>query len=342
MAETKKYVSQFAYGEDIYVIKDAEARQSITELQNSVTGAMHYIGVSQTALTDGITTNPIRIDGKDVSAVSGDVVIYGELEYVYNGSKWQEFGSTGSLKALAFKDSASATYTPEGNNTASAVTLEGGSTSKLVTTTITGVAGTVTLNEKPTLNTQNITTVGGTVTVHDTPTLNTSALRGVKTDTTTTHDTPTLNTSSIGSASGWSAGTMFSMEYTENSETLTFTQGVAPSLTITNTDVGTSLTAGSEVVVPIADESATNVGTSLTDGTAQTVATAATDQVAVGISLTDGSEVTVATSSSSATTVATGAVNSEGEGATVATALHTGGTAAAQVFTGTQDTIVVS
>ena len=100
-----------------YNIADSAARADIASLQSMLTGAMHYMGITTTALTDGSTTSTISIDGssKTVGASdAGAVVIYSEKEYVWNGAKWQEFGSTGSLKALAFKDNASGTYTPAG------------------------------------------------------------------------------------------------------------------------------------------------------------------------------------------------------------------------------------
>lgn len=115
-----------------YDIKDAQARQDIADLQSIATGAMHYIGISTTAITDGGTEKP-TIDGSQKTMAASDagaVVIYGEKEYVWNGSKWQEFGSTGSLKALAFKDNASGNFTPAGSvsqptftGTSSAVTI---------------------------------------------------------------------------------------------------------------------------------------------------------------------------------------------------------------------------
>lgn len=103
-----------------YDIKDATARQSIADMQSGLTGAMHYKGVTTTALTDGSTTATISIDESSVTLTASDagaVVIYGEKEFVWNGTKWQEFGSTGSLKALAFKDSASGSFTPSGSVT---------------------------------------------------------------------------------------------------------------------------------------------------------------------------------------------------------------------------------
>lgn len=95
-----------------YDIKDATAR----ELISSLSGALTYLGTTATALTDGDTTSPITIGGKSVTPKAGDVVAYGNSEFVWSAaeSKWREFGSTGSLKALAFKDSASGSYTPAG------------------------------------------------------------------------------------------------------------------------------------------------------------------------------------------------------------------------------------
>lgn len=112
-----------------YNLKDATARAAIESFKSSTTGAMHYIGITMTALSNGSTTNPIKIDNADVTAKSGDVTIYGELEFVWNGTKWDEFGSTGSLKALAFKDSASASYTPKGSVSAPTVSVAVNTTS---------------------------------------------------------------------------------------------------------------------------------------------------------------------------------------------------------------------
>ena len=127
----KKYLSKIAKGQDTLWLKDAEARQLISDIQSSITGAMHWKGYTTTELVDGSTTNPITIGGESVTCVAGDVVaIQGtsgqaDLEFVFSGTKWQEYGSTGSLKALAFKDTASATYTPAGTNAASAVSFTG-------------------------------------------------------------------------------------------------------------------------------------------------------------------------------------------------------------------------
>ena len=125
----KKYISKIINGSDTLYIKDEEAREALSGL----TSAMHYVGATTTAIADGDATSVIVIDGENHTAASGDVVIYGELELVWNGSKWQELGSTGSIKALAFKDNASASYQPAGSNASSAVTFTGTADADFVT-----------------------------------------------------------------------------------------------------------------------------------------------------------------------------------------------------------------
>lgn len=102
-----------------YDIVDAGARSLIAALSGSVS----WLGITTTALTDGATTNPITVSGESVTASPGGIAAYGEREFVWNGSKWQEFGSTGSLKALAFKDSASGPFTPAGTVSKPGVTV---------------------------------------------------------------------------------------------------------------------------------------------------------------------------------------------------------------------------
>lgn len=102
-----------------YDLKDAQARNDIKTLKGSVTGAMHYVGVSETAIADGTKTtgNAITISDNSYTAQAGDVAIYQNKEFIFSDtdSAWHEFGSTGSLKALAFKDSATGKATPAGS-----------------------------------------------------------------------------------------------------------------------------------------------------------------------------------------------------------------------------------
>lgn len=95
-----------------YNIKDQGARDLIETLSSPTS----YLGVTSTEITDGSTVSPIVIGDKTVTPKSGDIAAYGNSEFIWSGTegKWREFGSTGSLGDLAFKDSASASYTPAG------------------------------------------------------------------------------------------------------------------------------------------------------------------------------------------------------------------------------------
>lgn len=106
-----------------YDIKDATARATAA-------GAIKLKGTTTTALTDEATTNPIQIDGESYTAVANDAVFYGKKEYVFDGTKWHEFGDMSGLGALATKDNVTASYTPAGTVTstvtsAAAATGEG-------------------------------------------------------------------------------------------------------------------------------------------------------------------------------------------------------------------------
>ena len=108
-----------------YNFKDAQARDDIAALKTGATSGIHYRGVTTTLLTDGASTNPITINNQQYTAKSGDVVIYGKLEFIYSDTdnKWHEFGSTGSLKGLAFKDNATGSVIPSGSVSAPTVTV---------------------------------------------------------------------------------------------------------------------------------------------------------------------------------------------------------------------------
>ena len=112
-----------------YDIVDAGARELIAELQQYT----DYLGVTTTPLTDGASTNPITIDGQSVTAKKGNIANYQSKEFIYNGSVWQEFGDLSGLGALAYKDSASGSYTPSG--TVSKPTFTGDQSTVTITAT---------------------------------------------------------------------------------------------------------------------------------------------------------------------------------------------------------------
>ena len=125
----------------VYEFKDTVARQMIADLSGNLSGAVHFVDETTTPLSDGSTASPIKIPGPngtevDYTPQGGDVVIYNDAEYIWssNSNQWQHFGSAGSLKALAFKDSATGTFTPAGTVTQP---------------TFTGTAGTINLSGTP-------------------------------------------------------------------------------------------------------------------------------------------------------------------------------------------------
>ncbi len=93
-----------------YDIKDTVARQTIA-------GGIMFRGVTTTELTDGVSTNPITINGESYTAANGDLVIYQSMEFLYSLSdnKWHELGDTTGLGTLAYQDSATGSFTPSGS-----------------------------------------------------------------------------------------------------------------------------------------------------------------------------------------------------------------------------------
>lgn len=55
-------------------------------------GGTKYIGTTTTALSNGSTTNPITVDGKSYTAQFGDIAVYNYTEFIFDGTKWGEFG----------------------------------------------------------------------------------------------------------------------------------------------------------------------------------------------------------------------------------------------------------
>lgn len=161
--------SSITYNGNTYMVKDAQAREAIAALE----GGSYFLGVTTTALTDQATTNPITIDNKSVTATNGNVVVYQSKEFIFNGTKWIEFGDLSALGTLAYKNSASGSYTPQGSiskiTPAGSVTVTP-STSTTTVNSITAVGSLPSLtydstNEKLTFNAGSLPTKGGNTTV---------------------------------------------------------------------------------------------------------------------------------------------------------------------------------
>lgn len=147
MPETKLEIAKITMPSGTtYWFKDKEARDRIEQI---VSGGVTYIGKTTTALTDGSTTNPIQIDGQSVTAVNGNLVVYEQTgkpprEFIWLGTSaaghWNELGGgSGVFGALAYKDSASGSYTkPTGSGSVSVVEPTGTFSGTRVQTTLSG------------------------------------------------------------------------------------------------------------------------------------------------------------------------------------------------------------
>ena len=67
-----------------YYLKDAKARQDIETLTGSLSGGLHYLGVTTSNISDGSTTNPVVIDSDNITATAGDLVIRGDKEFIFS------------------------------------------------------------------------------------------------------------------------------------------------------------------------------------------------------------------------------------------------------------------
>lgn len=311
-----------------YDIKDAGARELIAQLQ----GGQYFLGLTTTPLTDGATTKPVVIDGDNVNQEKGNIVVYGNAEFIWDGAKWVEFGDLSNLGALATKDTVTLNK-GTGDNVlgeattftaaASSVSFSGGTTDKVLGSDAT-FSTTVTPTTTNIKATASGTAVGANGTAaaitgfgaHSTETF----VKSVTADTTKKLVTTTVpnvtgntdvsipNVTSAGSASTWS----FAMGSGTNSETLIISgaNSTAPTL-------GTALSASK-----------------VTLGTAKTVATGAATTSGTGAAVV--TDVTIGDSASAITALGTPTTSNCLTGVKVTTqptiALATGATAGTGVI----------
>lgn len=105
------YFTKLTIANASYDIMDVEAR----ELISSLSQALIFVGVTTTVITDGQATpntygglSGITIPSGHTSADTvdtGTVVIYDGHEFVWDGAKWAEFGSTYQWTPVLTKDS---------------------------------------------------------------------------------------------------------------------------------------------------------------------------------------------------------------------------------------------
>lgn len=248
-----------------YYIKDAEARQLIEDLTGSVSGAVHYVGATTTVLSDGSSTKPITVEGESYNQSAGDVVAYGDMEFIWNAvsNVWREFGSTGSLKALAFKDTATGNYTPAGTVSQPSFTGTQGNVSVTGTpagsVTISKGTGTANYTPEGTVSQPSFTGTQGNVSVSGTP----SGSVAIETGTGSANYTPSGSVSVTPSVTMSkttvkpiaTVGSLPSLSFSVSGETLNISW-----------DPGSLPTAGSDVSVATDVASATASATFTGDG----------------------------------------------------------------------------
>ncbi len=88
----------------------------------AVTSALHYRGMSSTALTDGGTETAI-IGGVALTPQSGDVVIYNGFEFLWENSVWNKLGDDSSYALKTIQINGDGTYITGGGDLTSARTL---------------------------------------------------------------------------------------------------------------------------------------------------------------------------------------------------------------------------
>lgn len=103
---------------------------NITAADLGLASALSFAGTTLTALTDGATTNPIKIKqssadttGTDYTAISGNVVLYNNKEFIWNGSAWEELGDESSHALKSVTINGDGTYITGGGNLSSNRTL---------------------------------------------------------------------------------------------------------------------------------------------------------------------------------------------------------------------------
>lgn len=173
-----------------------------SRVDSLVSQATKWLGVTTTAISDGSTINVIDIGGESVTVENGNIVSYNNMEFIWNGTIttpcWQEFGSSGSLKALAFKDGVAvstqvpATFTTTGTVSAPTIlkTAEGttakvtGITSvgSMPTYTVADGVLTITAGSAPTADTEKTFKTGDATYEASAPTLSASTVVATNTN----------------------------------------------------------------------------------------------------------------------------------------------------------------
>ena len=278
-----------------------------------LTGAMHFAGIkTEEEFADGALTGS-----------AGDVIIVGTTEYVHDGSKWVEIGDEGvyqtvsgaeakfvqktftianidmqdnitadelktalELKALAYKDSASATLTDYATGITGAAYTPAGSVAVTLNHTSTAVASTGTFT--PTGNVTGNVTAEGTVSIarDDTNGTAVSGTVSAPTITVTPATAQVQHIDSVGTLPSYTAAQYVAPSVQETSAQFA-SEGVVAAMDATDTEMLVFTTAGKAAALTATGFNAGsytaaefNAGALPTLGAAQTVVTGITSATA--------------------------------------------------------------
>ena len=255
-----------------YNLVDQGARDLIAQIE----AGSAWIGVTTTPLTDGSETNPVTINGESVTAKTGNMVAYGRKEFIFNGTAWQELGDMSMLGELAYKNSASGSFTPAGTVSKPTFTGTEGNISASFTPagtvskpTFTGTEGNISASFTPagTVSKPTFTGTEGNISASFTPAGSVAISKGTGTANYTPEGTvskPTItvtpNTATVNSITD--VGSLPELTMSVASETLTF-----------GWNAGTLPTKGSNTTVVTGIKSATSTQPSFTGTGAELKAT---------------------------------------------------------------------
>lgn len=318
-----------------YDLKDQEARDLIMELSSPGV----FLGVTTSNISEGSSTNPIVIDGNNVTATQGDWCLHEETDstqdppvtvkiaYIFNSSnKWQKFTDMSNLGGLAYKDSAQGTVevptsassgftgtaatlkiTPAGTNAASAVSFAAHTTKNTLgtgtTATVPAPSGTTKYLQK-----------GNAITGLGTPGTDTF-VKSYPGATSKMNTTTVTGVSGSVTASKATAGTAKNVATTGTAVTVAVnTLGTETATQTANTPMWGATVANETLSFTFKPINTTSVTPAVSNGT---------------ITPYTFADVTVPKAATTATTVATGALSATGGGASVMTGLGTATTASA-------------
>lgn len=300
--DTTPYISKVTLPSgNTYNIKDAAAREAIAALE----GGSYFLGVTTTPLTDQATTNPITVDGKSVTVTNGNIVVHDNAEFIWNGSKWIEFGDLSNLGALATKSNVTLNkgtginvVSGYSNPTTDKVLGSGATFTTTVTPTTTNVKATASGTAVGANGTAAAITGFGT---HSTDTFvkSVSVTQGNKLVTTTVPNV-TGNTNVTANKSNWD----FAMGSGDAAETLIISGGNGSDVTASKVTLGTAIT--------VATGSATASGTGAALVTGVTVGDSATAITALGTPTTSNCLTGVKVTAQPTISLATGATAGTG------------------------------